>query len=211
MIRLYSAEVCPFAQRTRAFLNLHNIEFELIEIDLNDKPDEFLEISPTGKVPLMELDGVVLYESQVINDYLADRYQWFGAYPDQTEDEYRQKLAMKQWDSIILEPFYGGLSDPDTLREAEEDIRNELAVMDEVFRDTVDDGENLISFHMATFWARMRWLSDYSDFPEWLEEYKNLKQGLDRAVEHPSIQETLPEREPTIQSYEENYVGDRAV
>lgn len=209
MIRLFSAEVCPFAQRTRAVLNHLDIEFELVEIDLNDKPDEFLEISPTGKVPLLEIDDLVLYESQLINDYLTDRYQWFDAYPDQPEDEYRQKLVMKQWDAVILEPFYEGLSDPEILYEAEDDIRNELSVMDKVFRDTVDSGENMISFHLATFWARMKWLSDYSEFPGWIEEYQNLKQGLDRALEHPAIEHTLPEKEPTVKSYEENYIGER--
>lgn len=206
MLRLYSAEVCPFAQRTRALLTRLNVEFELREIDLNDKPEDFLEISPTGKVPLLETDECVLYESQVINDYLADTYQWKQAYAPELELEYRQKLAMKQWDSTVLGPFYEGLSDPGSLAEAEQDVRAELSVMDELVAEMDGALDNLFSFHVATFWARMNWLSDYSDFPGWVGDYDRLHEWLNESVQQDPIQKTLPEKEPTVESYVENYV-----
>lgn len=207
MLILYSAEVCPFAQRTRALLNRLDVEFELREIDLHDKPEDFLEISPTGKVPLLRTDECVLYESQVINDYLADRYQWQDAYASDRQLEYRQKLAMKQWDATLLGPFYEGLSDQSVLEEAEEDIRAELSVMDQLVADMDGAVDNLFSFHVATFWARMEWLSDYSAFPNWVRDYDQLHDWLESAVEQTPIQKTLPEKEPTVQSYVDNYVN----
>ena len=210
MIRIFSAAVCPFAQRTRALLTHLGVEFELVEIDLQDKPDEFLEISPTGKVPLMESGDFVLFESQIINDYLVEKFEWSGAYPDQLEQKFRQKLAAKQWDGVVLEPFYAGLGDPARLEEAEGEIRDVLAFIEEVFQKSASDAENMISFHMATHWARMGWLSEYTDLPVWIEDYDALKQGLDRAVEQPAIQETLPKKEATVRIYEEHYVGEKA-
>ena len=48
--------------------------FETTEVDLKNKPDWFLEISPYGKVPVMKHDGHLLYESSVINEYLDEMF-----------------------------------------------------------------------------------------------------------------------------------------
>lgn len=71
-LKLYSAERCPFAQRTRIVLNEKGLEAELIEIDLDDKPAWFAEVSPYGKVPLLEHDGTRIYESSIVNQYLDE-------------------------------------------------------------------------------------------------------------------------------------------
>jgi glutathione S-transferase len=41
---------------------------------LRNKPDWFLERNPLGKVPMLEHDGKVVYESLICNDYLDDIY-----------------------------------------------------------------------------------------------------------------------------------------
>ncbi|HBB35175.1 MAG TPA: glutathione S-transferase family protein [Cyanobacteria bacterium UBA9273] len=69
---IYSANVCPYAQRTRMVLLSKGIEFELIEIDLKSKPDWFTEISPFGKVPLLKHGENTVWESSVINEYLEE-------------------------------------------------------------------------------------------------------------------------------------------
>ncbi|MDQ7010190.1 MAG: glutathione S-transferase N-terminal domain-containing protein [Mariprofundaceae bacterium] len=45
-IELYSAEVCPFARRTRMVLMEKGLAFTVTEIDLNHKPDWFARVSP---------------------------------------------------------------------------------------------------------------------------------------------------------------------
>ncbi len=49
-----------------------NVEFEVTYIDLRDKPDWFLEISPHGKVPVLKVDDEVLFESSAIAEYLDE-------------------------------------------------------------------------------------------------------------------------------------------
>lgn len=71
-VDIISSSSCPFAQRTRMALMEKGIDFELIEISLDDKPDWFLEISPYGKVPVIRHNGAVIYESAVINEYLEE-------------------------------------------------------------------------------------------------------------------------------------------
>jgi len=50
------------------------VSFEYTEIDLADKPDWFLAVSPYGKVPVLEATGTTLYESAIINEYLDEAY-----------------------------------------------------------------------------------------------------------------------------------------
>jgi glutathione S-transferase len=49
-----------------------NVPFEVTFVDLRDKPDWFLEISPHGKVPVLKVDDEVLFESNAIAEYLDE-------------------------------------------------------------------------------------------------------------------------------------------
>jgi glutathione S-transferase len=71
-IEIYSAALCPFAHRSRLTLLEKKIPFELIEIDLQNKPANFLEISPYGKVPVLKHRDHRVWESAVINEYLEE-------------------------------------------------------------------------------------------------------------------------------------------
>jgi glutathione S-transferase len=53
-------------------LHEKGVDFETREVDLADKSEEFLRVSPTGKVPVVVVDGDSLYESNVINQYLDE-------------------------------------------------------------------------------------------------------------------------------------------
>lgn len=183
-----------------------NIDFELNEIDLSDKPDEFVELSPTGKVPMIVEDDFVLYESQIINDYLVERHGWEQAYAEDLRGEYRQKVAMKQWDNVILEPVYISLSDSDTLDDNWDDMSNELDYLGDVLDRTGASTDSLFAFHFAPFWARFRWLDDYTSFPDRMDEFPEVKSWLNKSLEESPIAETLPNRDWALKQYEKNYV-----
>ncbi len=71
-IKIYSAVLCPFAHRSRLTLLEKGLSFEAIEIDLKNKPADFLEISPYGKVPVLTHGDQYLGESAIINEYLNE-------------------------------------------------------------------------------------------------------------------------------------------
>lgn len=71
-IRLISFKTCPFVQRAVITLKHKRIDFDIEFIDLADPPDWFHQISPLGKVPVLEVDGEILFESAVINEYLDE-------------------------------------------------------------------------------------------------------------------------------------------
>lgn len=74
-IELISFDLCPFVQRSVITLHEKEVPFTRINIDLANKPDWFLQLSPLGKVPVMRIGGEggeVLFESAVINEYLDE-------------------------------------------------------------------------------------------------------------------------------------------
>ncbi|WP_369977688.1 glutathione S-transferase family protein [Xanthomonas bundabergensis] len=76
-LTLISHPLCPFVQRAAIVLLEKNVAFERINVDLADKPDWFLALSPTGKVPLLKVErageeDAVLFESMVICEYLEE-------------------------------------------------------------------------------------------------------------------------------------------
>ena len=76
-LTLISHHLCPYVQRAAIALAEKGMPFERIYIDLANKPDWFLKISPLGKVPLLKVeheDGSesVIFESAVILEYLDE-------------------------------------------------------------------------------------------------------------------------------------------
>ncbi|RAK52517.1 glutathione S-transferase family protein [Phenylobacterium deserti] len=71
-LELVSHHLCPYAQRAAITLSEKNQPFRRTDIDLADKPDWFEAISPLGKVPLLRVNGRVLFESAPICDYLDE-------------------------------------------------------------------------------------------------------------------------------------------
>jgi glutathione S-transferase len=74
VITLYDAARCPYCARVRIVLAEKGIEYETVEIDLEDRPAWIYEKNPLGRVPVLEDDTFVLAESAVIDEYLEERY-----------------------------------------------------------------------------------------------------------------------------------------
>ena len=72
MLTLVSHELCPYVQRAAIALEEKGVKFERITIDLANKPDWFLAMSPLGKVPLLQVGDAVIFESAVILEYLEE-------------------------------------------------------------------------------------------------------------------------------------------
>jgi glutathione S-transferase len=71
-LTLFSARACPFAHRTRLVLAEKRLDFELVEIDLQQKPAWFGTVSNYGKVPALQHKQHRLVESAIVNEYLDE-------------------------------------------------------------------------------------------------------------------------------------------
>jgi glutathione S-transferase len=71
-LKLISHKLCPYVQRAVIALTEKGVPFERIDIDLANKPDWFLKISPLGKTPVLVVGDKAIFESAVILEYLEE-------------------------------------------------------------------------------------------------------------------------------------------
>ena len=73
-LELVSHALCPFVHRAAIMLREKGVPFERRIVDLKNKPDWFLAISPRGKVPVLVADGRALFESAAICEFLDETH-----------------------------------------------------------------------------------------------------------------------------------------
>jgi glutathione S-transferase len=71
-LKLISHKLCPYVQRAVIALTEKGVPFERIDIDLANKPDWFLKLSPLGKTPVLVVGDKAIFESAVILEYLEE-------------------------------------------------------------------------------------------------------------------------------------------
>lgn len=71
-LKLISHRLCPYVQRAVIALTEKDTPFERTDIDLANKPEWFLGISPLGKTPVLQVGDTAIFESAVILEYLEE-------------------------------------------------------------------------------------------------------------------------------------------
>ncbi len=74
MMVLYSGTTCPFSQRCRLVLFEKGMDFEVRDVDLFNKPEDISIMNPYGQVPILVERDLILYESNIINEYIDERF-----------------------------------------------------------------------------------------------------------------------------------------
>ncbi len=118
MITLYDADRCPYCARVRIVLAEKGLEYETVEVDLDDRPAWIYEKNPLGRVPVIEEDAFVLPESAVIDEYLEERYPEPALWPADPGERAFGRLLVFRFDQLS-KPYYA-------LRRGEEGARERL-------------------------------------------------------------------------------------
>jgi len=95
MIKIYGAEYSNNVNKVRFVANALGVEYELNHIDLlggEQRSEQFLELNPIGKVPVMQDGSFTLFESMAITKYLANK-QGSSLYPQ----DLHQRAIVDQW------------------------------------------------------------------------------------------------------------------
>ena len=114
---LYSFRRCPYAIRARLGLAYSGIEYEHREILLKNRPDELIELSPKGTVPVLQLmDGTVIDESIDVMKWALAQSDPDCWYTDKiveqnslialNDDEYKKRLDMYKYHERFPEGSY---------------------------------------------------------------------------------------------------------
>jgi len=103
---LYNAPRCPYVARVRIVLAEKGIEYEVIDVDLDDRPAWLYEKNPAGRVPVVEEDdGRPLPESAVIMEFLEERYPEPPLLPPDPADRAAVRLLIFR-DGDLTAPYY---------------------------------------------------------------------------------------------------------
>ncbi|MBS2039545.1 glutathione S-transferase family protein [bacterium] len=167
MLKLYTAQVCPFAHRCRLALALGHLEHERVEIDLAEMPDWYRHISPNQKVPLLEHNGHRIWESAIINEYLADVFSDRGLLPQDALLRAKFRLAVDWAGQYIIPTFY-------------QILRNEQADAPEKMHKAISEMPQWMSLEGPYWLGEEPSLADaaiYPWFERWvvLEHYREFK------------------------------------
>ena len=74
MMNLYSGTTCPFSQRCRIVLYEKGMDFQIIDVDMYNKPEDIAVMNPYNRLPVLVERDLVLYESNIINEYIDERF-----------------------------------------------------------------------------------------------------------------------------------------
>lgn len=132
-LTLYTAEICPYAQRTRMVLGEKQVAHESIEIDLDNKPDWFIAMTPGQRVPVLKHGDFVLGESATINEYLESVFDGIALTPADAKLQALMRNEIRYFDSVFLPVFYQFLFAQDSARQDQlrDDLYLKLAFLDQ--------------------------------------------------------------------------------
>ncbi|GIW41338.1 MAG: stringent starvation protein A [Candidatus Binatia bacterium] len=131
---LYDYPDCPYGQKVRVVLAEKELPYDLVTVDLKkneQRSPEFLRKNPYGKVPVLEDEDVIVYESTIINEYLQDEYPYPPVMPDDSASRAKVRWLEDYSDSVFLPRVYWILCElekPEGERDAAriEQYRNEI-------------------------------------------------------------------------------------
>ena len=108
MLKLYGADLSSPSNKVRFVANSLGLEYEYIQVKLRDgehRKPEFLKINPVGKIPVIDDDGFILFESGAIVKYLCVKHN-SALYPKNL----RKQALVDQWSDFATIHIGGAMS-----------------------------------------------------------------------------------------------------
>lgn len=134
MMTLYSTATCPFSHRCRIVLHEKDMDFQVIDVDPNNIPEDIAVISSYSKVPILVERELVLYEANIINEYVDDRFPHPQLMPAEPVMRARARLLLHRFEKELfchIESLEQG--DHKTADKARAEIANGLTMIAPIF------------------------------------------------------------------------------
>src|SRR3954453_13706110 len=114
-------------------LHEKGVDFDVHEVDLSNKSEEFLKVSPYGKVPVLRANGTSLYESNIVNEYLDEVHD----FPRLMPEDPVERASVRSWMAFADDYFFPSIYkvrtglqrgySEDEIQEAMEKLDNSLS------------------------------------------------------------------------------------
>jgi len=94
VMNLFSSGLCPHSHSVRMVLAEKGITVEIVDIDINEKPEDLLDLNPYNSVPTLVDRELVLYDPHTIMEYLDERFPHPPLMPVDPVSRARTRLAL---------------------------------------------------------------------------------------------------------------------
>ena len=103
-MKLYNMNLSNFASKCRIAIYEKGAKVDIVAIPGNDlKSADYLKINPLGKTPSLDADGLIIPESETINEYLEDKFPTPALMPKSPEGRAKVR-AFTRFHDLYLEP-----------------------------------------------------------------------------------------------------------
>jgi len=131
MMTLYSGTTCPFSQRCRIVLYEKGMDFQIVDVDLFNKPEDLAVMNPYNRTPVLVERDLILYESNIINEYIDDRFPHPQLMPADPVTRARARLFLFRFEHelfVNIEPLEkGNQKAADKARQSARDSLTQIA------------------------------------------------------------------------------------
>ncbi|MCG8026515.1 MAG: glutathione S-transferase family protein [Candidatus Thiodiazotropha taylori] len=192
-LKLVSFAICPFVQRSVILLREKQIDHEIEYIDLNDPPEWFLQLSPTGKVPLLLVDGATLFESSVILAFLDESFSP-GLQPADTLRRAQHRAWIEYASTLLMaQHAMATASDEATAVEKKQLLEEDLARLSEPLSEglfTNQAGFSLVDAAIAPLFMRIHYLAEFNQQAD-VKMPEPVRDWSGRLLQRASVQQSV--------------------
>jgi glutathione S-transferase len=190
--RLISFKICPFAQRSTLLLKEKQVNFELAFINPDQPPEWFAKLSPTGKVPVLDIAGTAVFESAVIAEYL-DETNPPSIHPTDPLLKATNRAWVEYTSGIYMSIFQLIMAKDETaFKQASATMDNQLAGLDEIVNNAPwfnGDDFSMVDIAAAPIAVRLDILKETTGFDA-LAEYNNLSRWFANLLQRKTVQDS---------------------
>ena len=134
VMNLFSSSTCPQSHRVRMVLAEKGITVEILDVDVNQKPEDLIDLNPYNTVPTLVDRELVLYDPHTIVEYLDERFPHPPLMPVDPVSRARTRLALyrieQDWYDLV--PALESKGEK-TSSKARKQLRDSLTSSAEVF------------------------------------------------------------------------------
>jgi len=196
LITLYSGAADPRSQLVRLVLAEKAVEARVVDCDLLHPPEDLLDLSPVPSLPTLVDRDLVVYEPQIIAEYLDERYPHPPLLPADPGPRAQARVALhrieRDWYSLVdgLEGADGGRDAP----RARKLLRESLVASEPLFRARAwflsDQYSLLDAAVLPILWRLPRWEIALPDAAA-----QAIQRYLARGASRPSFRRALSDAE----------------
>jgi RNA polymerase-associated protein len=102
MMTLYSGTTDPYSHRCRFVLFEKGMDFQVIDVDIFNKPEDLAVMNPYNTVPVLVERDLILYEANIINEYIDERFPHPQLMPPDPVMRARARLFLHRFENELF-------------------------------------------------------------------------------------------------------------